>query len=82
MPTLHIGEFRMRFFSNDHEPAHVHCFNGDGAVIVEIATGAVLDTRGRIKDRDIARAVQLVADHQDRPLTEWNLFDMRRRDVR
>lgn len=78
MPTFVIGEFKMRFYSNDHEPAHVHCINGDGIVIVDIVTAAVRETRGRVKAPDIARAVQLVVAHQDRLLTEWNLFHMRR----
>jgi hypothetical protein len=82
MPTFHIGGFRMRFYSNDHEPAHIHCSNGDGVVVVEIVTGAIMDLRGKMKPADIARAVQLVSDNHDKLLTEWNLFDLRRRDVR
>lgn len=78
MPTFVIGEFKMRFFANDHPPAHVHCINGDGAVIVEIATGEATNVRGRMKPRDVARAEHLVRKHRDRLLVEWNLFDMRR----
>lgn len=69
----------MRFYSNDHAPAHVHCINGDGVAVVEIATGTVVQIEGRIKNRDVVRAVELVLEHHDELLTEWNLFDMRRR---
>lgn len=81
MPTFVIGEFKMRFYANDHPPAHVHCINGDGVVIVRIATGEATDVRGRIKARDVARAEQLVTEHRDRLLVEWNLFDMRRHRI-
>jgi hypothetical protein len=82
MPTFRIGGFKMRFYANDHPPAHVHCRNNDGIVIVEIATGLVLDRLGKIRETDVVRAVALVEEHRDRLLTEWFLFDMRRRDVR
>jgi hypothetical protein len=82
MPTFLIGGFKMRFYADDHPPAHVHCINGDGDVIVEIVSGEVVRMKGKVKERDIARAVRLVKEHQDPLLTEWNLFDMRRKEVR
>jgi len=81
MPTFPIGGFKMRFYSNDHAPAHVHCINGDGVVTVHIATGQVAAIKGRIKLPDVARAVGLVHEHRDRLLVEWNLFDMRRKAI-
>ncbi|HEU0014209.1 MAG TPA: DUF4160 domain-containing protein [Longimicrobium sp.] len=40
MPTvLRAGGFRFAFFSDDHEPAHVHAFMQDGVAIIEIAPG-------------------------------------------
>ena len=78
MPTFHIGGFKMRFYSNDHTPAHVHCINGDGVVVVDIATGAVRSVKGGIRDPDIARAVNLVEEHRDRLTREWTAFDLRR----
>jgi Domain of unknown function (DUF4160) len=82
MPTFRIGGFKMRFYARDHAPAHVHCMNGDGEVVVEIETGDVRDVRGHVNPRDSARAVQLVIENQNMLLTEWNLFDMRRGGVR
>lgn len=82
MPTFPIGGFRMRFYSNDHPPAHVHCINGDGTVVVRIATAEVVAIKGGITKRDVARAEQLVREHCDMLLVEWNLFDMRRREIR
>jgi Domain of unknown function (DUF4160) len=82
MPTFLVGEFKMRFYSNDHAPAHIHCINGDGTVVVNLYTGEVIRTKGRIKPRDSARAVELVEEHRNRLLVEWNLFDMRRKAIR
>lgn len=82
MPTFLIGGFKMRFYSNDHEPAHVHCINGDGIAVIKIATGEVREIKGGIKSRDVARAVKLVEENRDRLLVEWNLFDMRRKAIR
>jgi hypothetical protein len=78
MPTFLIGGFKMRFYSNDHEPAHVHCINGDGVVIVNVGTGEVAEIRGRVKTPDVAKAARLVHANRDRLLVEWNLFYMRK----
>lgn len=82
MPTFTIGPFQMRFYSNDHAPPHIHCLNGDGTVVVNLATGAVVRVKGPVKARDRARAIKLVEEHRNMLLVEWNLFDMRRKDVR
>lgn len=79
MPTvLRAGGFSFRFYSNEHEPAHVHCKNADGIVIVEIATGRVLDKSGKIRKKDVVRAVSLVAEHRDHLYREWREFAFRR----
>lgn len=70
----------MRFYANDHAPAHVHCINGDGVVVVNLYTLEVIREQGRIKSRDIARAQKLIDEHRNRLLVEWNLFDMRRKE--
>jgi hypothetical protein len=76
MPTFLIGGFKMRFYSNDHEPAHVHCINGDGIVVINIATGIVRKRVGGIREPDVVRAVHLVEEHRDRLLREWVTFQL------
>jgi hypothetical protein len=79
MPTvLRVGGFSFRFYSDDHEPAHVHCKNGDGIVIVEIATGRIVDKVGEIRRKDVRRAVSLVAAHREHLHREWREFAIRR----
>lgn len=78
MPTVLIGGFKMRFYSNDHDPAHVHCQNGDGIAVVEIGTGAVRKRLGGIREQDVIRAVHLVQANRDRLLQEWQNFQLRK----
>lgn len=78
MPTILMGEFKMRFYSNDHPPAHVHCINGDGIAVVDIVTGFVRRRMGSIGDRDVARAVQLVQENRDSLLRKWIDFELRK----
>jgi hypothetical protein len=79
MPTYYIGRFKVRFYSNDHPPAHVHCINEDGTVIVDVATGAVRARKGGVKAQDVVRAVNLVEEHRELLLAKWEAFDKRRR---
>ncbi len=78
MPTILIGEFKMRFYSNDHDPVHVHCINGDGIAVVEVLTGVVRKRIGGIREPDVHRAVHLVGEHRDRLLREWVTFHLRK----
>ena len=79
MPTvLRVGEFAFYFFAQDHDPAHVHAANGDGSAVIEIATGRIMRRRGEIRDRDVQRAVEIVAEHKDHLQSEWVKFAFRR----
>ena len=78
MPTIVIGEFKMRFYSNDHPPAHVHCINGDGIAVIDILSGIVRRRTGGITDRDVSRAVQLVQENRDTLLRKWLDFELRK----
>lgn len=78
MPTFLIGGFKMRFYANDHPPAHLHCINGDGIVVIDIETGMVRKRIAGITERDVSRAVGLVEQHRDRLLDEWRDFELRK----
>lgn len=79
MPTvLRAGGFSFRFYSDEHEPPHIHCKNSDGVAIVEISTCRVMRTEGEIRDRDIRKALALVREHRDLLEAEWRDFAARR----
>lgn len=82
MPTvLRIDGFRFSFFAGDHEPAHVHVHNGDGVAIIVIATATARQTFGEIRNRDVARAKMLVAEHRDLLQAAWDEFARGRGDA-
>lgn len=78
MPTFLMGGFKMRFYSNDHPPAHVHCINGDGIAVIDIATGNVRRRVGGIRDKDVIRAVNLVEEHRKQLVKAWLNFELQR----
>jgi hypothetical protein len=78
MPTvLRVDGFRLSFFAGDHEPAHVHCDNGDGVAIIEIASGNIRRTLGNIREKDVRRAETIVAEHRDYLQRAWTEFAFR-----
>ena len=82
MPTvMRAGGFRLSFYSNDHEPAHVHCINGDGEVVVCLLTGEPRSLEG-MRACDARAAVRLVRAHRLTLLGAWNDFDQKRRETR
>jgi hypothetical protein len=75
MPTvLRVAGFRFSFFAGDHEPAHVHCENGDGIAVIEIDSGNVRRKLGNIREKDVRRAETLVAEHRDYLQSAWTEF--------
>lgn len=54
----------MRFviYRDDHERAHVHVF-GDGEARIDIVTMTVM-TQGRMSDRDVRRAMDVIAENR------------------
>lgn len=79
MPTvLRTAGFSFYFFSDDHPPAHVHVSSGDGVAVVELETGRVRHSVGGIREKDVRRAVALVAEHRDELQRAWDAFAARR----
>jgi hypothetical protein len=79
MPTvLRVADFVFSFYSDDHEPAHVHATNGDGTAIIEIDSGRLMQELGNIRKKDVRRAIALVAEHKDNLQSAWTDFAFRR----
>lgn len=75
MPTiLRIGSLRFVIWPNDHSPAHVHVFSGDGEA--KIGIGATrshpwLIENRRMSRRDLAMALAKVFEHRELLLSKW-----------
>jgi hypothetical protein len=74
MPTvLRIDGFRFFFFSNEHEPEHVHIEKGDIYARVEIASLKVTDS-SNASSKDIKKMVELVKQNKVTLQGVWNEY--------
>lgn len=79
MPTIIRQDgFRIVIYPNDHLPAHVHVVKGDGEVRIELGSEepstlpSLMTVMGKISDKDVAKALFLVTEHQIELLTKWS----------
>lgn len=76
MPTLLIL-FGLRFFfySNDHEPFHVHVESPDGEAKFEIFNGeVVLKSNDGMKPKDLKLAESIIEENKENFEKNWNKF--------
>ena len=60
MPTiLKIDGFRFFFFSNEHEPEHIHIEKGDMYARIELETLKVTDNH-KTSSKDLKKMIELV----------------------
>lgn len=71
MPTIHrYGGFRIVIYPADHPPPHVHAINADGYAVIEIESLYVRRV-DEMRDKDVARAVRVVAEIRDTLMESW-----------
>jgi len=74
MPTiLQANGFRFFFYTNDHEPKHVHVFKGGVKVKVEIETLSLVANNG-MKEGELKQALEIVKTRQAQFLKEWDEY--------
>ena len=74
MPTiLSIFGLRFFFYSDEHEPIHVHIEQGDNDAKVEIATRKIVYNRG-IKANDMRKALQTIELYEDEIIAKWHEY--------
>jgi Domain of unknown function (DUF4160) len=78
MPTIiRVDGFRVVIYPNDHIPAHVHVVKGSGEVRIDLGSieaeilPSIMSISGKISDKDVVKALRLVAEHQSELLDEW-----------
>lgn len=57
-------------YVNDHPPMHVHVHNSGQEVVINLVDGTVRKDRG-MNTKDIHKAQEIVASHQDFLVNEW-----------
>jgi len=76
MPTL-FRAFGLRFFfySNEHEPIHIHIRNADGEAKFDIKNMKWIDNKG-LKRKDLKLAESLIEENKDLIIISWyNYFN-------
>ena len=76
MPTIFRQDgFDVMIYLNDHRPAHLHIFKGEGEVVIYIGNAKrppnVRENMGMSR-KDERAALIIVAEHQERFLAEWS----------
>ena len=72
MPTLFYA-FGMRFFfySNEHNPIHVHVRNADGEAKFSVEALSCIDNKG-LKNKDLRLAKTLIEENKELILKAWH----------
>ncbi len=71
MPTLFYA-FGMRFFfySNEHNPIHVHVRNADGEAKFSVEALRCIDNKG-LKNKDLKLAKMLIEENKELIVKAW-----------
>lgn len=73
MPRVYEKElYRFFFYSNEHDPAHVHVMKGDGEAVFSLGPPVEVQESAGMKVRELARAVELAEENRGLILRIWN----------
>lgn len=72
MPTL-FRAFGLRFFfySNEHQPIHIHVRNADGEAKFDVESMQLINNKG-LKGKDLKLAESLIEENKDLIILAWN----------
>ncbi|DAB33156.1 MAG TPA: hypothetical protein CFH82_11905 [Sulfurospirillum sp. UBA12182] len=74
MPTvLKIDGFRFFFFSDEHNPVHIHVEKGDGYMRVELETLKVTNKQKFTKN-DEKKIMSIIKEHHEKLIGAWNEY--------
>lgn len=75
MPTIFSEDgFRFFFYSNEHEPIHVHVRKGDGEAVFRVETAVELLESVGLKTQELRRAQTLAETHQQAIIAKWHEY--------
>ena len=64
--------YRFFFYSNEHDPVHVHVTKGDGEAVLHLGPPVEVQGSFGMKVRELARAVELAEENRGLILRIWN----------
>ncbi|MBU1105085.1 MAG: DUF4160 domain-containing protein [Candidatus Riflebacteria bacterium] len=62
------------FYSNEHNPVHVHVRHGSGEAVLEVETRVELRESQNMKMLELRKALKLVIDHRELILEKWHEY--------
>lgn len=75
MPTLFtVFGFRFLFYSNDHEPIHVHVIKGDSEARFQVLPNVSLIDNHGLKPAELKLAESLVEENKETIVANWKNF--------
>ena len=75
MPTLFtVFGFRFMFYSNDHEPIHVHVIKGDSEARFQVFPNVSLIDNLGLKPAELKLAESLVEENKETIVANWKNF--------
>ena len=75
MPTLFtVFGFRFLFYSNDHEPIHVHVIKGDAEARFQVLPNVSLMDNHGLKPAELKLAESLVEENKETIVANWKNF--------
>ena len=73
MPTVFEKDgYRFFFYSNDHEPIHVHVRKGGGEAVFFVETEVELRESMGLKVKELSKAEELARENLQLILEKWN----------
>jgi hypothetical protein len=74
MPTVfYYFGLQFLFYSNDHEPIHVHVQNADGEAKFKIEPICLIENRG-LKNKDLKLAEIAIEENKEVIIERWKEF--------
>jgi hypothetical protein len=71
MPTVHEEEgCKFKIYTNDHTPAHVHVYVGDGFIRIQLADNFVRSSTN-VKESELKKALRLTAKNRGKLYSAW-----------
>jgi hypothetical protein len=75
MPTIFIFlGFKFSFFSNDHEPIHIHVTKGGSHAKFNILPDVKLDKNDGFKKSELKMIEALIEENKEIIIERWNNF--------
>ncbi len=75
MPTLFtVFGFRFLFYSNDHEPIHVHVIKGNAEARFQVQPDVVLLDNKGLKPAELKLAESLAEENKEIIVERWKAF--------